>query len=134
MKLSNDYYTHTKGIYKQILNFSSGWLNVFWISRHKRTQTTTKKHNCKKPLTIQNVNTRSNFPKTKSASKDQIRILAHEKNKKQGITSSKNKKDNIISLDNNKKQKILFQKNPQKPSKQICRKKHRFFRLPMSST
>jgi hypothetical protein len=73
-----------------------------------------KKHNCKKPLTIQNVNTRSNFPKTKSASKDQIRILAHEKNKKQGITSSKNKKDNIISLDNNKKQKILFQKKTHK--------------------
>ena len=42
------------------------------------------------------------------------------KNKKKGITSSKNKKDNIISLDNNKK--ILFQKNPQKPSKQSVEK------------
>merc|ERR1711899_464578 len=80
----------------------------------QRTQTTKKKHNCKKPLTIQNVNTRSNFPKTKSASKDQIRILAHEKNKKQGITSSKNKKDNIISLDNNKKTKNPFSKKTHK--------------------
>jgi len=74
------------------------------------------------------------FSKNKISVQGSNKDFSSWKNKKQGITSSKNKKDNIISLDNNKKQKILFQKNPQKPSKQICRKKHRFFRLPMSST
>lgn len=71
----------------KFLDFSSRWLNVFWISRHKRTQTTTRTQ-LQKTVKIQNVNTDQIFKKP--ASKDQIRILAHEKKnkKKQGITSS----------------------------------------------
>lgn len=110
MKLSNDYYTHTKGIYKQILNFSSGWLNVFWISRHKRTQTTTKKTQLQKTINDPKCKYPIKFSKNKISVQGSNKDFSSWKNKKQGITSSKNKKDNIISLDNNKKQKILFQK------------------------
>lgn len=52
------------------------------------TNNNKKNHNCKKTITIQYVNTDQTFKK-KSASKDQIRILAHEKQEKQGTTSSK---------------------------------------------